>query len=103
QEMGWLSNILGANGWGTSFIVGDGSTFPHCMQHQVTNIARALGGSAPILEGAAVEGPNGTLFSGSLTGMRPCPPDGVDTFALFNGKTAKYRDDVQCFSTVEPA
>jgi endoglucanase len=103
QEMGWLSNILGANGWGTSFIVGDGSTFPHCMQHQVSNIAGSLDGSPPILEGAAVEGPNGTLFSGSLTGMHPCPPDGVDTFAQFNGKTARYRDDVESFSTVEPA
>ncbi len=29
----WLANILGANAWGTSLIVGDGSTFPHCMQH----------------------------------------------------------------------
>src|SRR5215510_11556426 len=31
----WLANILGANAWGSSFIVGDGSTFPHCLQHQV--------------------------------------------------------------------
>jgi endoglucanase len=103
QEIGWLSNILGANGWGSSFIVGDGTTFPHCMQHQVTNIVGSLDGSAPILAGAAVEGPNGTLFSGSLTGMRPCPPDGLDTFAQFNGKTARFRDDVESFSTVEPA
>jgi peptidoglycan/xylan/chitin deacetylase (PgdA/CDA1 family) len=35
--------------------------------------------------------------------MRACPPDGVDTFAPFNGKTAVYEDDVQSFSTVEPA
>jgi endoglucanase len=103
QEMGWLSNILGANGWGSSFIVGDGSTFPHCMQHQVTNIAGSLDGSPPILAGAAVEGPNGTLFSGSLNGMRPCPADGVDVFAQFDGKTARYRDNVESFSTVEPA
>jgi len=103
QEMGWLSNILGANGWGSSFIVGDGSTFPHCMQHQVTNIIGSLDGSPPILAGAAVEGPNGTLFSGSLTGMRPCPADGVDTFGPFDGKTAKFRDNVESFSTVEPA
>ena len=34
QEMGWLPNSLGANGWGSSFIVGDGSTFPHHRQHQ---------------------------------------------------------------------
>src|SRR3954466_8806306 len=54
----WLANILGANAWGTSLIVGDGTTFPNCMQHQVTNIAGSLDGSAPILAGAAVEGPN---------------------------------------------
>jgi endoglucanase len=103
HEMGWLSNILGANAWGSSFIVGDGSTFPHCMQHQVTNIVGSLDGSQPILAGAAVEGPNGFAATGSLTGMRACPPDGVDTFAPFNGKTAVYKDDVQSFSTVEPA
>src|SRR5438034_7210507 len=59
HEMGWLSNILGANAWGSSFIVGDGSTFPHCMQHQVTNIVGSLDGSQPILAGHAVQGPHG--------------------------------------------
>jgi endoglucanase len=103
QEIGWLSNILGANGWGSSFIVGDGSTFPHCMQHQVANIAGSLDGTSPLLAGAAVEGPNGIATSGSLTGMHPCPANGVDTFARFNGKTAVYRDNVESFSTVEPA
>ena len=99
----WLANILGANAWGTSLIVGDGTTFPHCMQHQVTNIVGSLDGSPPILAGAVVEGPNGTLYRGSLTNMRPCPPDGVDSFAPFNGGGAKYRDNVESFSTVEPA
>src|SRR5204862_1190402 len=45
----WLANILGANAWGTSLIVGDGTTFPHCMQHQVANLAGSLDGSPPIL------------------------------------------------------
>jgi endoglucanase len=99
----WLANILGANAWGTSLIVGDGSTFPHCMQHQVTNIIGSLDGSPPVLAGAAVEGPNGTLYSGSLQNMRPCPPDGSDPFAVFNGGGAKFRDNVESFSTVEPA
>ena len=99
----WLANVLGANAWGTSLIVGDGTTFPHCMQHQVTNIAGSLDGSPPILAGAVVEGPNGTLYGGSLTNMRPCPPDGSDAFARFNGGGAKYRDNVESFSTVEPA
>ena len=34
----WEANILGANAWGTSLIVGDGEIFPNCMQHQVANI-----------------------------------------------------------------
>jgi endoglucanase len=98
----WLANILGANAWGTSLIVGAGTTFPHCMQHQVTNIIGSLDGSPPILAGAVVEGPNGTLFKGSLSGMRACPADGVDVFAAFNSN-AKFRDNVESFSTVEPA
>jgi endoglucanase len=98
----WLANILGANAWGTSLIVGDGTTYPHCMQHQVANLAGSLDGSAPVLAGAAVEGPNGVVYSGVVSGMRLCPPDGSDPFAQFNSK-ALYKDDVQSFSTVEPA
>jgi endoglucanase len=100
----WLGNILGANAWGTSLIVGDGTTFPHCMQHQVTNIVGSLDGSPPILAGAVVEGPNGSLYHGSLTHMRACPPGGGDRFARFTGDNgAKFRDNVESFSTVEPA
>ena len=98
----WLDNILGANAWGSSFIIGDGSTFPHCPHHQVANLVGSLDGSPPVLKGAAVEGPNGTLYSGFQTGMRNCPPDNSDPFAQFNS-TAKFRDDIESFSTVEPA
>jgi endoglucanase len=59
------------------------------MQHQVANIAGSLNGTPPILAGAAVEGPNGTLYKGFLSGMRACPPDGSDTFGQFNGSGAK--------------
>jgi len=109
----WLGNILGANAWGSSFIVGDGSTFPNCIQHQVANLAGALNGSSggvPVLWGAAVEGPGGGATSGALDGMILCPADGVDTFRKFNGnnggydrsQTAVYRDDMQSFTTTEP-
>jgi endoglucanase len=98
----WLNNILGANAWGSSFIIGDGSTFPHCPHHQVANLAGSLDGTPPVLNGAAVEGPNGTLYSGFLTGMRNCPPDNSDPFAQFNSN-AKFKDDIESFSTVEPA
>jgi endoglucanase len=98
----WLDNVLGANAWGSSFIIGDGSVFPHCPHHQVANLVGSLDGTPPVLKGAAVEGPNGTLYRGFQTGMRNCPPDDSDPFAQFNG-TAKFRDDIESFSTVEPA
>jgi endoglucanase len=103
QSQEWLANILGANAWGSSFIVGDGSTFPHCLQHQVANLAGSLDGSPPVLAGAAVEGPNGSATKGLVSGMNVCPADGVDTFAQFNGHGAEFKDDVQSFSNTEPA
>lgn len=98
-----LANILGANGWGTSLIVNDGSTFPLCMQHQVTNLVPVPPNGAPFLSGAAVEGPNSAASKGQLTNMVACPPNGVDQFAQFNSSTAVYKDNVQSYSTVEPA
>lgn len=99
----WLANVLGANAWGTSLIVGDGSTFPDCMQHQVTNLVGSLDGSPPILAGAAVEGPNSFAATGVVDGMKACPANGVDQFAQFNSAAAVYQDNVQSWSTVEPA
>jgi endoglucanase len=100
----WLGNILGANAWGQSLIVGDGTSFPHCMQHQITNLAGSLDGTPPILAGAAVEGPNKTKSSGLVTGMRTCPANGVDLFSQFSGSNAAfYQDNVQSWSTNEPA
>jgi len=98
----WLDNILGANAWGSSFIIGDGSTFPRCPHHQVANLVGSLDGTPPVLKGAAVEGPNGTLYRGFQTGMRNCPADDSDPFAQFNSR-AKFRDDIESFSTIEPA
>ena len=97
-----LANVLGTNAWGTSLIVNNGSTFPLCMQHQVTNLVPTPPNGPPFLSGAAVEGPNSITAKGTLSGMVACPPNGVDVFAQFNGK-AVYKDFVQSYSTVEPA
>ena len=99
----WAGNILGANAWGSSFVVGHGVTFPHCMQHQVANIVGSLDGEAPILSGALVEGPNSFAATGLLTGMRKCPPHGGDIFAKFNAGGAVYKDHQESYSTLEPA
>ena len=98
-----LANILGANAWGTSLIVNDGSSFPLCMQHQVTNLVPMPPNGPPFLSGAAVEGPNSFAARGVLTSMVACPPGGGDIFAQFNSKSAVYQDNVQSYSTVEPA
>ena len=98
-----LANILGANSWGVSLIVNDGTTFPLCMQHQVTNLVPVPPNGPPFLSGAAVEGPNGVTSNGTLSGMVACPPNGVDVYSQFNNSRAVFKDFVQSFPTVEPA
>jgi len=98
----WLGNVLGGNAWGVSLVVGDGTRFPRCMQHQVANLAGSLNGAPPVLAGAVVEGPNGVTSSGKVDGMRDCPVHHVDPFKKFNN-AAKFKDNVQSWSTVEPA
>ena len=73
------------------------------MQHQVANIVELTNGTPPILSGAAVEGPDSFAARGTLTGMLACPPNGGDVFAQFDGNGAVYEDNVQSYSTVEPA
>jgi endoglucanase len=110
----WLANVLGTNAWGTSFIVGDGSTFPNCIQHQVANLVGALDGTSggtPVLWGAVTEGPSSYATSGVVDGMVLCPANGADKFEKFNGnagafdaaQVAVYRDNMQSYSTTEPA
>ena len=99
----WLSNLLGANAWGSAFIVGDGSTFPHCLHHQVANLVGSHDGGSPILAGAMVGGPNRQLESGAPGGVLPCPPHEADTFSRFDGNGVHYKDSVKFYSTVEPA
>jgi endoglucanase len=104
-----LGAALGANAWGSSFVVGAGSTFPRCMQHQVANLSGSLDGSAPIVRGAAVNGPNDvSQFDEDSTstpdGARACPPDAADTFGPFTGSDgARYLDNVGAWMSVEPA
>jgi endoglucanase len=106
EQRDWL---FGANAWGTSFMVGEGSTFPQCMQHQAANLSGNLHGAGPALAvGAVVNGPNdNSNFEGGLgdlqDGMRKCPTNGVDKFAAFDTATASFVDDVRSWQTDEPA
>jgi endoglucanase len=99
----WLANILGTNAWGISFIVGDGSVFPHCIHHQVANLVGSNNGQPPVLAGAVVEGSIRKMESGMPRSARACPPDGADPYSQFDAKDASYRDNVKFYSTNEPA
>jgi endoglucanase len=102
RERNWL---FGTNAWGVSFMVGIGTTFPHCMQHQVANISGSPNGTAPLDLGAVVNGPNSaSLFEGGLggfqDGMRHCSEPG---YRAFDGHGSRYLDDVRSWQTDEPA
>ena len=73
------------------------------MQHQVANIVGSTDGHAPVLAGAVVEGANSFPTFGFLNGMVPCPVGGRDVYAQFNGNGAVYKDNMQSYSTDEPA
>jgi hypothetical protein len=97
-----LNFALGANAWGSSFVVGAGTAFPHCMQSEIANLAGSLTGSGNIQLGAATDGPSSPAdFTGvgTVSGMRAC---GAGNFASFDTKTAAYQDNVVAWPSVEP-
>jgi endoglucanase len=99
QQRDWL---LGANAWGTSFMAGEGTTFPRCPQHQIANL------TGKVLVGAVVNGPNNpSNFEGGLgdyqDGMVECPAGGADPYASFNTSGSRFVDDVRAWQTDEPA
>jgi endoglucanase len=98
-----LNFALGANGWGSSFVVGAGSTYPHCMQSEIANLAGSLTGKGSIQLGAVTDGPSSPpnfVGLGTVSGMRACS---AGHFGPFNTKTAKYEDNVVSWPSVEPA
>jgi len=98
-----LNFVLGANGWGSSFVVGAGDTFPHCMQSEIANLAGSLTGKGDIQVGATSDGPSGIgnfVGLGTVQGMKACR---AGHFKPFNTKTTGYEDNVVSWPSVEPA
>jgi endoglucanase len=99
--------LLGGDPWGVGAMVGVGTRFPRCMQHQVANLAGGRGGTAPLDLGAVVNGPNGAdNFDGGLgefqDGMVRCSA-GASTLPGFDARGSRYVDDVRSWQTDEPA
>jgi hypothetical protein len=98
-----LNFALGANGWGSSFVVGAGSTFPHCLQSEIANLSGSLTGTGQIQLGATVDGPSDPAnFEGlgTVDGMKACS---AGSFAPFNTASAAYEDNVVSWPSVEPS
>jgi endoglucanase len=98
-----LNFALGANGWGSSFVVGAGSTFPHCMQSEIANLAGSLNGQGNIQLGATVDGPSSPanfVGLGTVTGMKACS---AGHYKPFDTAAAGYEDNVVSWPSVEPA
>ncbi|GAA0566455.1 glycoside hydrolase family 9 protein [Actinomadura livida] len=94
-QRGWA---LGANAWGSSFVIGAGTTYPRCPHHPVANLTQGA-----VLEGAVVNGPNAvTAFqdADALDGMRPCTVAGL---AQYDGHGIRYADRIGAWQNVEPA
>jgi endoglucanase len=94
---------LGANPWGSSFVVGAGTTFPHCMQSEIANLAGSLDGRGEIQLGATTDGPSSAanfIGLGTVDGMRACS---AGDFGPFDTATVRYEDNVVAWPSVEPA
>jgi endoglucanase len=92
-----LNFALGANAWGSSFVVGAGSTYPRCMQSEIANVT----GLTQL--GATTDGPSGTSnFTGlgTVSGMKACS---AGDYTPFDTKTASYEDNAVAWPSVEPA
>lgn len=103
QQRNWA---LGANAWGSSFVIGAGTTFPHCPEHQAANLAGDLNGEGDILLGGVVNGPNAAAKLKDLNSfptMRKCPSDQANPFAVFDGRGGGFMDHVGAWQTVESA
>ncbi|MFC0433061.1 glycoside hydrolase family 9 protein [Kutzneria buriramensis] len=95
---------LGSNAWGTSLVVGVGSTFPDCMQHQVANLAGSLTGGTKVAVGAVVNGPNNASLFKSIDSL----PDGgkkcgITSYKTYDSTTSRYMDDARTWQSSEPA
>ena len=98
-----LNFALGANAWGSSFVVGAGTTYPHCMQSEIANLAGSLTGHGDIQLGAVTDGPSSPdnfVGLGTVSGMRACS---AGSFSAFNNSSAAYEDNVLSWPSVEPA
>lgn len=94
--------VLGANGWGTSMVVGAGTTYPRCPHDQIATLAGNPETTAGMV-GAVVNGPNhADRVHAILADPRPSPC-ASNTFAPFDRDDTHYVDDMRVSANNEPS
>ncbi len=97
-ERDWL---LGRNAWGVSLVIGAGTTFTRCPQHQIANL------TGQTLLGGVVNGPNSrtpfadiNLTDFSFVNRCELKPD---PYTAWNSSSTIFVDNANAWPTVEPA
>lgn len=91
--------VLGANGWGTSLLVGFGTTYPRCPHDQISTLGRDL----TAVRGAVVNGPNSADRVREVLDDAGPGTCGTRGFAVFDRDDAHYADDMRVSASNEPS
>jgi endoglucanase len=103
RELGTLERdwLLGRNAWGVSLVIGAGTNFTRCPQHQVANLSKQT------LLGAVVNGPNNPaqLAGVNLTDFSFASKCATlpDPYQAFNSSSSAFVDNVNAWPMAEPA
>jgi endoglucanase len=92
---------LGANGWGTSLVVGAGTTFPRCPHDQIASLT--TGANLPEMIGAVVNGPNAADRIHHLLKTEESGFCAAGMFAAFDRADVHYTDNTGVSASSEPS
>ena len=87
---------LGANGWGTSLVIGSGTVYPRCPHDQIADLTKEE-------SGGVVNGPNTAERVRELAVAARPSVCTTGKFAPFDRGDAGYTDNVSVSATTEPA
>jgi hypothetical protein len=93
--------VLGVNGWGTSLVVGAGTTYPRCPHDQIANLTTTAEGLS--MTGAVVNGPNQADRVNELQATSGPATCRNDAFAEFDRDDTHYADDSRISANTEPS
>ncbi|MCY1142196.1 glycoside hydrolase family 9 protein [Actinoplanes sp. Pm04-4] len=94
--------VLGVNGWGTSMMVGVGTTYPRCPHDQIATLTRTEEPGLT-MTGAVVNGPNKADRVHELQATSGPATCRNDAFAPFDRDDTHFTDDSRISANTEPS